>query len=114
MDELLAAGITPAPVLSCWDLPQELEAPSVSGSARGGGRFARGTAERFGEYAALVADALGDRVPFAAVSLWRTRGSAPADGRAGPEPGQYGITGQHGHGTGTISTGTDSTRSAAG
>ncbi len=84
MDELLAAGITPAPVLSCWYLPQELAAPSGGGSAGGGGRSARDTAERFGEYAVLVADALGDRVPFAAVSLWRSRGSAPADGRAGP------------------------------
>ncbi|MYS51307.1 family 1 glycosylhydrolase, partial [Streptomyces sp. SID6013] len=37
-----------------WDLPQELE--------DAGGWPERATAERFAEYAALAADALGDRV----------------------------------------------------
>lgn len=37
-----------------------------------------------------------------------------ADGRVGPEAGEYGIAEPAGHGTGTISTGTDSTRSAPG
>ncbi|UUU29761.1 GH1 family beta-glucosidase [Streptomyces sp. CA-210063] len=55
VDELLAAGVEPAATLYHWDLPQALE-------DRGGWRI-RDTAERFGEYAALVADALADRVP---------------------------------------------------
>ncbi|MET9954871.1 GH1 family beta-glucosidase [Streptomyces sp. NPDC006339] len=54
VDELLAAGIEPALTLYHWDLPQELEDM--------GGWPERSTAERFAEYAALVADALGDRV----------------------------------------------------
>ncbi|MFF5973780.1 GH1 family beta-glucosidase [Streptomyces sp. NPDC012769] len=54
VDELLAAGIEPALTLYHWDLPQELE--------DAGGWPERATAERFAEYAALVADALGDRV----------------------------------------------------
>ncbi|WP_438490261.1 glycoside hydrolase family 1 protein [Streptomyces sp. S186] len=62
VDELLERGITPLPTLYHWDLPQELETPSLSGSAAGGGWPERDTAERFGEYAALVGDALADRV----------------------------------------------------
>ncbi|MFJ8647074.1 GH1 family beta-glucosidase [Streptomyces sp. NPDC093546] len=54
VDELLAHGISPTLTLYHWDLPQELE--------DAGGWPHRATAERFGEYAALVADALGDRV----------------------------------------------------
>ncbi len=54
VDALLAAGITPAVTLYHWDLPQALE--------DAGGWTARATAERFGEYAAVVATALGDRV----------------------------------------------------
>jgi beta-glucosidase len=61
-DELLAAGIRPVVTLYHWDLPQELEAGSGGGSAAGGGWPERATAERFAEYASLVADALGDRV----------------------------------------------------
>ncbi|MGC0316458.1 GH1 family beta-glucosidase [Kitasatospora acidiphila] len=55
VDALLAAGITPLPTLFHWDLPQTLE--------EDGGWLARDTAYRFAEYAALVADRLGDRVP---------------------------------------------------
>ncbi|MCP3757880.1 GH1 family beta-glucosidase [Streptomyces sp. TBY4] len=54
VDELLAAGVAPALTLYHWDLPQELE--------DAGGWPERATAERFAEYAGLVADALGDRV----------------------------------------------------
>ncbi|MEY9968679.1 beta-glucosidase [Streptacidiphilus sp. MAP12-16] len=55
-DELLEAGITPVATLYHWDLPQELE--------DAGGWPVRDTAERFGEYAALMGEALGDRVRY--------------------------------------------------
>jgi beta-glucosidase len=58
-DGLLAAGITPMPTLFHWDLPQPLEDE--------GGWLSRDTAERFGEYAGIVADRLADRIP-----LWIT------------------------------------------
>ncbi|SOD60889.1 beta-glucosidase [Streptomyces zhaozhouensis] len=58
-DGLLERGITPAITLYHWDLPQELE--------DAGGWPARETAERFAEYAQLVASALGDRI-----SMWTT------------------------------------------
>ncbi|MCD0483580.1 beta-glucosidase [Streptacidiphilus sp. ASG 303] len=54
VDELLTAGIKPCVTLYHWDLPQELE--------DAGGWPHRGTAERFAEYAAVVAGRLGDRV----------------------------------------------------
>jgi beta-glucosidase len=54
VDALLAAGITPSVTLYHWDLPQALE--------DAGGWTSRATAERFGEYAGVVAAALGDRV----------------------------------------------------
>ncbi|MFE6844886.1 GH1 family beta-glucosidase [Streptomyces sp. NPDC057686] len=54
VDELLAAGIRPVATLYHWDLPQELE--DLGGWPR------RETADRFAEYAGLVAGALGDRV----------------------------------------------------
>jgi beta-glucosidase len=59
VDGLLEAGITPVATLYHWDLPQELE--------DAGGWPVRDTAERFGDYAALVAEALADRV-----RLWTT------------------------------------------
>jgi beta-glucosidase len=55
VDELLEAGIEPAATLYHWDLPQALE-------DKGGWRV-RETAERFGEYTAIVAEHLADRVP---------------------------------------------------
>ncbi|GAA2744053.1 GH1 family beta-glucosidase [Kitasatospora cinereorecta] len=55
VDALLAAGITPVPTLFHWDLPQALEDT--------GGWLERDTAYRFAEYAAVMADRLGDRVP---------------------------------------------------
>ena len=54
VDELLAAGITPAVTLYHWDLPQALE--------DAGGWPARATAERFADYAAVIAERLGDRI----------------------------------------------------
>jgi len=54
LDELAAHGIAAAVTLYHWDLPQELQDE--------GGWVVRSTAERFGDYAAAVARALGDRV----------------------------------------------------
>ncbi|MCX4820665.1 GH1 family beta-glucosidase [Streptomyces sp. NBC_01142] len=54
VDELLGAGIRPVATLYHWDLPQELE--------DAGGWPQRETARRFGQYAGIMADALGDRV----------------------------------------------------
>ena len=54
VDGLLAAGIEPVVTLYHWDLPQALE--------DAGGWPVRATAERFADYAAVVAEALGDRV----------------------------------------------------
>ncbi|PJE95432.1 beta-glucosidase [Streptomyces carminius] len=54
VDGLLERGIRPVATLYHWDLPQELE--------DAGGWPERATAERFAEYASLVAGALGDRV----------------------------------------------------
>jgi beta-glucosidase len=59
VDGLLEKDIKPVVTLYHWDLPQELE--------DAGGWPQRDTAHRFAEYAALVADALGDRVP-----VWTT------------------------------------------
>ncbi|WP_405923466.1 GH1 family beta-glucosidase [Streptomyces sp. NBC_00035] len=53
-DTLLDHGIQPWPTLYHWDLPQPLEDR--------GGWPVRDTAERFAEYAALVHEALGDRI----------------------------------------------------
>lgn len=55
VDELLEKGVDPWLTLYHWDLPQELEDT--------GGWPHRDTAYRFAEYAGLVHDALGDRVP---------------------------------------------------
>ncbi|MDG4857158.1 GH1 family beta-glucosidase [Streptomyces sp. T-3] len=54
VDELCAAGIRPLPTLFHWDTPLAVE--------EGGGWLRRDTAERFAEYAAVVADRIGDRV----------------------------------------------------
>jgi len=54
VDELLAHDIAPMATLYHWDLPQPLE--------DAGGWLSRDTAERFGEYAAIVGERLADRV----------------------------------------------------
>ena len=54
LDELAGHGITATVTLYHWDLPQELQ--------NDGGWAMRDTAERFADYAAICADALGDRV----------------------------------------------------
>src|SRR5690349_17959494 len=59
VDELVAHGIVPIVTLFHWDLPQALE--------DGGGWQQRDTAARFADYATVVHDRLGDRVP-----LWNT------------------------------------------
>lgn len=54
VDAMLARGIEPVATLFHWDTPQALE--------DAGGWLSRDTAERFGEYAALMGARLGDRV----------------------------------------------------
>ncbi len=54
VDELVAAGIRPVPTLFHWDLPLAVD--------KEGGWLNRDTAERFAEYAAVVAERLGDRI----------------------------------------------------
>jgi beta-glucosidase len=54
-DQLLDRGITPLVTLYHWDLPQPLQDK--------GGWATRDTAGLFADYAAIVAGALGDRVP---------------------------------------------------
>jgi beta-glucosidase len=98
VDTLLARGIEPVVTLYHWDLPQALE--------DGGGWVARSTAERFAEYAAVVGDALGDRVrrwttvnePWCASMLGYAAG-VHAPGRA--DPGAAVVAAHHlllGHG----------------
>ncbi len=84
VDELLARDIVPWLTLYHWDLPQELE--------DAGGWPARDTAYRFADYAALVHEALGDRVkhwttlnePWCAAFLGYASGDH-APGRQDPE-----------------------------
>ncbi|MDX2550250.1 GH1 family beta-glucosidase [Streptomyces stelliscabiei] len=54
VDELAGAGVRPVPTLFHWDLPSSLE--------EAGGWLNRDTAERFAEYASVVAARLRDRV----------------------------------------------------
>lgn len=55
VDSLLARGIEPMVTLFHWDLPQPLE--------DAGGWYNRDTAHRFADYAQVVIERLGDRVP---------------------------------------------------
>ena len=96
VEELLAAGITPVVTLYHWDLPQALE--------DAGGWTNRQTAERFGEYAGVVAALLGSRVstyitlnePWCSAFLglrqrcartWPDRSGGSARRRAPPQSG---------------------------
>src|SRR5882672_2623848 len=82
-DALLEAGIRPIATLYHWDLPQALE--------DAGGWPNRDTAARFGDYAGVVARALGDRIrhwiifnepkTFTGVGYWQGR---HAPGRKDP------------------------------
>ena len=56
VDALVAAGVRPMATLYHWDLPQALQEE--------GGWLNRETALRFGEYAAVVAERLADRVAW--------------------------------------------------
>lgn len=85
VDELLAAGVQPAPTLYHWDLPQALE-------DRGGWRV-RETAEAFGEYAALVAERLGDRV-----NRWMTLNEPFCAAFVGYAIGRHAPGAREGHG----------------
>ncbi|MGV9880997.1 GH1 family beta-glucosidase [Streptomyces sp. NPDC003006] len=55
VDELCAADVRPVPTLFHWDTPLAVQ--------EAGGWLSRDTAERFAEYAAVVAARIGDRVP---------------------------------------------------
>ncbi len=57
VDRLLEKGIRPAVTLNHWDLPQALQDD-------GGGWQNRDTVDRFAEYAAIMYDALGDRIAW--------------------------------------------------
>jgi beta-glucosidase len=83
VDELLERGVEPVVTLYHWDLPQALE--------DAGGWPARDTALRFADYAAVVGEALADRVrrwctvnePWCA-SMLGYAGGVHAPGRADP------------------------------
>ncbi|MFH9008973.1 GH1 family beta-glucosidase [Streptomyces afghaniensis] len=85
VDELLDAGVEPWLTLYHWDLPQALE-------ERGGWRN-RDTAERFAEYAALVHDALGDRVTW-----WTTLNEPYCVAFLGHATGEHAPGAREGHG----------------
>ncbi|HEX7306921.1 GH1 family beta-glucosidase [Lentzea sp.] len=76
VDSLLEKGVDPWLTLYHWDLPQELE--------DAGGWPARDTAYRFLEYAGLVHDALGDRVP-----TWTTLNEPWCSAMLGYESGRH-------------------------
>ncbi|WP_405774070.1 GH1 family beta-glucosidase [Streptomyces sp. NBC_01538] len=84
-DELLDAGVEPWLTLYHWDLPQQLE-------ERGGWRT-RDTAERFADYAALVHDALSDRVTW-----WSTLNEPYCTAFLGMATGEHAPGTREGHG----------------
>ena len=104
VESLLAKGIVPIPTLFHWDLPQALE--------DAGGWPARDTASRFGDYAEIVATALGDLVPLwltvnePAVAAWLGYGSGVhAPGRtdeAAASAAAHHLLLAHGHGVAAL------------
>ncbi|MCW2507663.1 MAG: bglB [Modestobacter sp.] len=76
VDELLEAGIAPWLTLYHWDLPQALQDR--------GGWVDRDTALRFADYAGIVYDALGDRVPH-----WSTLNEPMCSALLGHLAGQH-------------------------
>jgi beta-glucosidase len=107
IDELLEHDIEPWLTLYHWDLPQDLE--------DAGGWPVRETAHRFGEYAELMYDAVGDRVrhwstlnePFCASLLGYASGEH-APGRAEPDAAVAAVHHlllAHGHGLAAIRSG---------
>ncbi len=84
VDQLLGHGITPCPTLFHWDLPQALEDL--------GGFRNRDTVSWFGDYAALMARELGDRV-----SMWSTFNEPWCYAYLGHAAGQHapGLTDPH-------------------
>lgn len=76
VDGLRQRGVRPVATLYHWDLPQALE--------DAGGWTARDTAERFGEFAAVVADALGD-----GIEMWTTLNEPWCSAWAGYAQGRH-------------------------
>ncbi|HYD85081.1 MAG TPA: family 1 glycosylhydrolase, partial [Opitutus sp.] len=76
VDALLAANITPWITLFHWDLPQALQ--------QRGGFLNRDFVEWFGDYAAIVADRLGDRVKH-----WMTFNEPPCSIGLGLQEGMF-------------------------
>ncbi|MFI6094978.1 GH1 family beta-glucosidase [Lentzea sp. NPDC051213] len=76
VDTLLEHGIDPCPTLYHWDLPQPL--------SDAGGWLVRDTAHRFAEYAAVVAQRLGDRA-----STWITHNEPSVSAFYGYGLGRY-------------------------
>ena len=76
LDELGEHGIAPMVTLYHWDLPQELQDE--------GGWAVREVAQRFADYAAICADALGDRV-----SRWITLNEPQVVANNGYRHGQH-------------------------
>jgi beta-glucosidase len=78
LEGLLERGIEPVPTLYHWDLPQALQDT--------GGWGARDTAERFAEYARLMAEELGDLVAqwITHNEPWVTAFLGHAEGRKAP------------------------------